>query len=152
MNKNEIDNNKLRFEYFKKFNYHFLPLKGLDITIEQATQMSKCGGSCGGPYWPIRQSPTIKSQKFELEAKRIAFKLRAEFKTINELPQEAKWWMKNKIYLRYIEFISDVKKRKYKIQKRPALVLTMNDKFEVYYDWVDLEKKVNDFRIKALIM
>ncbi len=111
--------------------------------------MSKCGGSCGGPYWPVRQSPTKDSERFEMEAKRVAFKLRSDFTVVNELPLKPEWWMKNKVYLRWLEFVSDNKKRKYNIKQRPALLVTMNDKFEVFYDWHDLEKKVNNFRIKA---
>jgi hypothetical protein len=148
---NNDNENKLKFEYFKKFNYHFLPLHGQDISIEQATQMSKCGGSCGGPYWPVRQSQSKKSQLFEREVKRISQKLDAEFSIINELPRHPAWWMKNKVYLRWIEFVSNNKKRKYKIKQRPALVVTMNDKFEVIYDWDELEKKVNDFKLKAML-
>jgi hypothetical protein len=144
------NNSELKFEFFKKFNYHFLPLEGMDITIEQATQMSKAGGSCGGPYWPVRQSATKSTQKFELEAKRIAFKNRAEFIIINGLPPNPEWWMKNKIYLRWIEHVSNSKKRKYKIKQRPALVISQNGEFEVFYDWEDLEKKVDLFRLKAL--
>ena len=56
--------NSMKFEFFKKFNYHFLPMSGPDLTIEQATQLSKAGGSCGGPYFPVLQSPTDASQKF----------------------------------------------------------------------------------------
>jgi hypothetical protein len=142
---------ELKFEFFKKFNYHFLPLQGMDITIEQATQMSKAGGSCGGPYWPVRQTASRNSEKFEMEAKRIAFKNRAEFSVVNELPPNPNWWMKNKIYLRWIEFVSNNKKRKFKIKQRPALVVSENNKFEVFYEWEDLEKKVDRFRSKALV-
>jgi hypothetical protein len=146
-----VEKSVLKFEFFKKFNYHFLPLQGMDITIESATQMSKAGGSCGGPYWPVRQSPTDKTQKFEMEAKRIAFKNRAEFSVVNELPPNPNWWMKNKIYIRWVEFVSDSKKRKYKIKQRPALVVSENNKFEVFYDWEDLEKRVDRFRSKAIL-
>jgi len=112
--------------------------------------MSKMGGSCGGPYWPVRQSPTEHSEKFEQESKRIAFKHDAEFAVVNQLPRHSPWWRKNKVYLKYIEFLSDLKKRKYKINKRPALVVSLNEKFLTLYDWDDLEKKVNKFIITAM--
>jgi hypothetical protein len=140
----------LKFEFFKKFNYYFLPHYGPDITIEQATQMSKCGGSCGGPYWPVRQSPSEKSLKFEIEAKRIAFKLKADFSVVNQLPYNSPWWKRNKIYLRWLEMKSDHLRRKYRVSHRPALVVTENGKHLTIYDWEDLEMKINNFRIKVM--
>jgi hypothetical protein len=123
---------------------------GNDITIEQATQMAKAGGSCGGPYWPVRQSPTDKTRKFEMEAKRVAFKMHSEFSVVNELPPHPEWWMKNKIYIRWIEHLSNSKKRKYGIKSRPALVVSINDQFKVFYSSEELEKKINEFRLKTI--
>ena len=143
--------NNLRFEFLKKFNYHFLPMYGPDITIEQATQLSKCGGSCGGPYYPVRQSSTRASMKFEQEAKRVADKLKADFTIINQLPPHSPWWKKNKVYLRYLEFVADSKRRKYGIKRKPALVVSVNDKYITLYDWEELEKKVNDFVVKSMV-
>jgi hypothetical protein len=147
---NNDNNSKLKFEFFKKFNYHFLPLLGPNITIEQAAQMSKCGGSCGGPYWPVRQSSTEKSEKFEQEAKRVAEKLSAEFTIVNQLPRHSPWWKKNKIYLRWIEHVSNKKQRKYGIKLRPALVVIQNENFVTIYDWKGMEKIINKFRIETI--
>lgn len=112
--------------------------------------MSKCGGSCGGPYWPIRQSATKNTRKFELEAKRIAFKLRADFSIVNQLPPHSPWWKKNKVYLKWMEMKGNHKKRKYGIEHRPALVVSLNDKYKAFYDWDELENKINRFVITAM--
>jgi hypothetical protein len=137
--------NDLKFEFFKGYTVHFLPLYGDDITIEQATQMSKCGGGCGGPFWPVRRSSTDKTMRFELEAKRIASKFRAEFSVINALSSHAQWWKKNTIYMKWLGMKADIKQRKYKIKHKPALVVRLGDKSTVFYDLAELEKKVRDF-------
>ena len=144
------DDHSVHFEFFKKWNYHFLPLSGPDITVEQATAMAKAGGSCGGPYYPVRQSASLKSLKFESEAKRIANKLGAEFTIINQLPQRSPWWKKNEAYLRWMNRKARKLVKKYGIDHKPALVVRIGDKHMIVYDEQDLEKKVNKFKVQAL--
>ena len=141
--------NEIRFEYFKDFTLHFLPMVGDEITIEQATQLSKCGGGCGGPFWPVRRSPTRDAQKFELEAKRVASKLHSEFKVVNELPNNPPWWMKNTLYIKWLGLKSDYLKRKYRIKSKPALVVKVMDRSKAFYNWSDLEKNVRKFVTQA---
>ena len=142
--------NSVQFEFFKKWNYHFLPLSGPDITIEQATAMSKAGGSCGGPYYPVRQSASKPSLKFEAEAKLVAQKTGAEFTIMNQLPPRSPWWKKNEAYLRWMNRKARKLVRKYGIDHKPALVVRIGDKHMIVYDDQDLEKKVNKFKVQAL--
>jgi hypothetical protein len=142
--------NNIKFEFFKKWNYHFLPLFGSDITVEQATAMAKAGGSCGGPYYPVRQSASPSSLKFEVEAKRIAHKFGAEFTIMNQLPPHSPWWKKNEAYLRWMNYKARKLIRKYGVDHKPALVVRINDKHMIVYDDRDLEKNINKFKVQAL--
>jgi hypothetical protein len=141
--------NDVRFEFFKDFTLHFLPLVGDDITIEQATQLSKCGGGCGGPFWPVRQSPTKSTRQLELEAKRIASKLRIEFEVMNTLPEDPPWWKKNTLYIKWLSLKSDYLKHKYGLKTKPALVVKVMDKAKAFYDITNLEKNIRDFITQA---
>lgn len=112
--------------------------------------MSKAGGTCGGPYWPVRRTPTKPSQKFETEAKRIAYKLKAEFDIPNELPERIPWWKRNTLTIKWMLLKAKRKMRKYGVTKKPALVVTLNKKSKAFYNASDLEKKVNNFIIQAM--
>jgi hypothetical protein len=139
----------IKFEFFKGFTIHFLPLSGDDITIEEATQLSKCGGGCGGPFWPVRQSTTNETQKFESEAKRLADRYQGEFSIVNELPPKSPWWKKNTIYLKWLGFKADRKQRKYGVKHKPALVVRIKKLNKTFYTWEGLENNVQKFLIQA---
>jgi hypothetical protein len=139
----------IKFEFFKGFTVHFLPLSGDEITIEQATQLSKCGGGCGGPFWPVRQSPTNETQKFESEAKRLANRFQGEFSIVNELPPKAPWWKKNTLYLKWLGFKADRKQRKYGVEHKPALVVRVNKLNKTFYTFKGLENNIQKFLIQA---
>ena len=142
--------NKFKFEFFKGFTYHFLPLEGNDITMDQAIQLSKCGGGCGGPFWPVRQSSTKDTLLFENEAKRIAHWLGGTFSVVNVLPNNAPWWKKNTLYLKWLGFKTDLLLRKYNIKHRPALVVSVNEKYRTFYTRADLERKIQRFLVQAI--
>jgi len=142
--------NKLKFEFFKSFTLHFLPMAGNEITIEQATQFSKCGGGCGGPYWPVRQSPNNDTLKFEMEAKRLAARFKGEFSIVNELPPHSPWWKRNTLYLKWLGMKADRKQRKFGVKRKPALIVRLNNKNKTFYTWEGLEKKIQQFIVQAM--
>jgi len=146
---NYDDKNKIKFEFFKGFTIHFLPLAGDEITIEQATQLSKCGGGCGGPYWPVRQSTTNETLKFESEAKRLADRFHGEFSIVNELPPNSPWWKKNTLYLKWLGFKADRKQKKYSVKRKPALVVRVNKTNKAFYSLEGLENNIQKFLIQA---
>ncbi len=141
---------ELKFEFFKKWNFHFLPISGPDITIEQAIAFSKAGGSCGGPYYPVRQTATLESLKFEGEAKNIAYKFNADFTIVNQLPPNSPWWKKNEAYLKWMNYKARRLARKYKLEHKPALVVGIGAKHLTAYDTQNLEKKISKFKVQAL--
>ncbi len=124
-------------------------MTGDDITIEQATELSKAGGGCGGPFWPVKQSVSRKTQRFEFEAKRIASELGGNFSVVNALTRNAPWWKRNTIYLKWLGMKSDLKQRKYGLKHKPALVVRTGKKAKVFYDLDDLEKGVRNFISQA---
>ena len=140
----------INFEFFKGFTIHFLPLSGDDITLEQATQLSKCGAGYGGPFWPVRQSPSHKTLKFESEAKRLASRFHGKFSIVNELPPNSPWWKRNTICLKWLAFIAERKQRKYGVKSKPALVVKLNEKSKTFYTWDGLENDIQRFVIQAM--
>ncbi|WP_455392460.1 hypothetical protein [[Eubacterium] cellulosolvens] len=144
-------NGNIKFEFFKGFTIHFLPLSGDEITIEEATQLSKCGGGCGGPYWPVRQSANNESLKFEAESKRLAERFHSEFDVVNELPPNSPWWKKNTLYLKWLGFKADRKQHRYGVKRKPALVVKFKNKSKAFYTWKGLENKIQKFISKAML-
>jgi hypothetical protein len=126
-----------------KFNYHFLPTRGTDITLKEATHLSKYNGIGAVPFYSIRQSPTDGSIKFVVEALKLAQKMNVEFEVGNQISRYAPWWQKNEIYLKWLESKSNKLMKRYSIDERSALVVSQNDRYDVYYNMNDLKKDQN---------